>query len=92
MISRRTEKVCAYATLICLAREQHALFDVVLPPDKIATKAQKITIKLPWEIKTVFSDVLPTNDDEDEDDIEAHEASIERLKVCRVVHSSLLAL
>ena len=30
----------------------------------------------------MFSDVLPTDDEEDEDDIEAHEASIQRLKVC----------
>ena len=30
---------------------------------------------------TMFSDVLPTDDEEDEDDIEAHEASIQRLKV-----------
>ncbi|THG95870.1 hypothetical protein EW026_g5851 [Hermanssonia centrifuga] len=48
--------------------------------DKLAAKAQKITIKLPWEIMTMFSDVLPTDDEEDEDDIEAHEASIQRLK------------
>ena len=48
--------------------------------DKLAAKAQKITIKLPWEITTIFSDVLPTDDEEDEDDIEAHEASIQRLK------------
>ena len=47
----------------------------------MTTKAQKITIKLPWEIMTMFSDVLPTDDEEDEDDIEAHEASIQRLKV-----------
>lgn len=30
---------------------------------------------------TIFSDVLATDDEEDEDDIEAHEASIQRLKV-----------
>lgn len=48
--------------------------------DKLTTKAQKITIKLPWEIMTIYSDVLPTDDEEDEDDIEAHEASIQRLK------------
>ncbi|KAI0757574.1 transcription initiation factor IID, 18kD subunit-domain-containing protein [Daedaleopsis nitida] len=48
--------------------------------DKLAAKAQKITIKLPWEIMNMFSDVLPTDDEEDEDDIEAHEASILRLK------------
>ncbi len=29
----------------------------------------------------MFSDVLATDDEEDEDDIEAHEASIQRLKV-----------
>lgn len=48
--------------------------------DKLTAKAQKITIKLPWEIMTIFSDVLQTDDEEDEDDIEAHEASIQRLK------------
>ncbi|KAF7789394.1 hypothetical protein EIP86_000338 [Pleurotus ostreatoroseus] len=48
--------------------------------DKLTAKAQKITIKLPWEIMTMFSDVLATDDEEDEDDIEAHEASIQRLK------------
>lgn len=47
----------------------------------MAAKAQKITIKLPWEIMNVFSDVLPDDDEEDDDDIEAHEASKQRLKV-----------
>lgn len=49
--------------------------------EKLTAKAQKITIKLPWEIITIYSDVLQTDDEEDEDDIEAHEASIQRLKV-----------
>jgi transcription initiation protein SPT3 len=49
--------------------------------DKLTTKAQKITIKLPWELATMYSEVLPEDDEEDEDDIEAHEASIQRLKV-----------
>lgn len=54
--------------------------------DKLAAKAQKITIKLPWEITTIYSEVLKqsghqSDDEEDEDDIEAHEASILRLKV-----------
>ena len=43
------------------------------PPDKLASRAQKITIKLPWEIMTIYSDVLPKTDeeeDEDEDDDE----------------------
>ena len=35
--------------------------------DKLTTKAQKITIKLPWEIVTIFSDVLPADEEEDED-------------------------
>ncbi|KAI0920994.1 hypothetical protein AcW1_004883 [Taiwanofungus camphoratus] len=48
--------------------------------EKLTAKAQKITIKLPWEIMTIYSDVLQTDDEEDEDDIEAHEASIQRLK------------
>jgi transcription initiation protein SPT3 len=54
--------------------------------DKLTAKAQKITIKLPWEINTIYSEVLKqsghqSDDEEDEDDIEAHEASILRLKV-----------
>ncbi|KDQ64166.1 hypothetical protein JAAARDRAFT_201557 [Jaapia argillacea MUCL 33604] len=48
--------------------------------DKLTAKAQKITVKLPWEITTIYSDVLPEDDEEDEEDIEAHEASILRLK------------
>ncbi|KAI0700618.1 TFIID-domain-containing protein [Cytidiella melzeri] len=48
--------------------------------DKLTQKAQKITIKLPWELLTMFQDVLPQDEEEDEDDIEAHEASIQRLK------------
>jgi len=48
--------------------------------DKLNAKAQKITIKLPWEILTIYSEVLPQDDEEDEDDIEAHEASVLRLK------------
>jgi transcription initiation protein SPT3 len=40
---------------------------------------------LPWEITTIYSEVLrqsghQSDDEEDEDDIEAHEASIQRLK------------
>jgi len=54
--------------------------------DKLAAKAQKITIKLSWEIPAIYSEVLrqsghQSDDEEDEDDIEAHEASIQRLKV-----------
>ncbi|KAF7332458.1 SAGA complex subunit spt3 [Mycena kentingensis (nom. inval.)] len=53
--------------------------------EKLASKAQKITIKLPWEITTIYSEVLKqsghqSDDEEDEDDIEAHEASTIRLK------------
>ncbi|KAH8118434.1 TFIID domain-containing protein [Phellopilus nigrolimitatus] len=55
------------------------------PDDKLASKAQKITVKLPWEITAMYSEVLKqaghqSDDEEDEDDIEAHEASIQRLK------------
>lgn len=54
--------------------------------DKLTAKAQKITVKLPWEITAIYSEVLKqtghqSDDEEDEDDIEAHEASIQRLKV-----------
>ena len=66
----RTVKLCSFGCFL----------------DKLTTKAQKITIKLPWEIQTIYSEVLKnsghqSDDEEDEDDIEAHEASIQRLKV-----------
>ncbi|KAI0068696.1 TFIID-domain-containing protein [Artomyces pyxidatus] len=53
--------------------------------DKLTAKAQKITIKLPWEITTIYSEVLKqsghqSDDEEDEDDLEAQEAALERLK------------
>ncbi|KIJ37441.1 hypothetical protein M422DRAFT_178076 [Sphaerobolus stellatus SS14] len=53
--------------------------------EKLTAKAQKITIKLPWEITTIYSEALKqaghqSDDEEDEDDIEAHEASIQRLR------------
>jgi transcription initiation protein SPT3 len=59
--------------------------------DKMTTKAQKITIKLSWEISTIYSEVLKetghqSDDEEDEDDIEAHEASIQRLRVRSLRH------
>ncbi len=64
--------------------------------DKLAAKAQKITIKLPWEITTIYSEVLKqsghqSDDEEDEDDIEAHEASIQRLKASRILLCICLA-
>jgi transcription initiation protein SPT3 len=54
--------------------------------DKLTAKAQKITIKLPWEVTTIYSEALKqsghqSDDEEDEDDLEAQEASLERLKV-----------
>lgn len=65
--------------------------------DKLTTKAQKITIKLPWEITTIYSEVLrqsghQSDDEEDEDDLEAQEASRERLKVCQTHISSTSTL
>jgi hypothetical protein len=59
---------------------------ILVLEEKLTAKAQKITIKLPWEITTIYSEVLKqsghqSDDEEDEDDIEAHEASIQRLRV-----------
>ncbi|THH06542.1 hypothetical protein EW146_g9581 [Bondarzewia mesenterica] len=50
--------------------------------DKLTGKAQKIIIKLSWEITTIFSEVLrrshhQEDDEENEDDLEAQEASLE---------------
>jgi transcription initiation protein SPT3 len=52
----------------------------------LTAKAQKITIKLPWEVTTIYSEAVKqsghqSDDEEDEDDLEAQEASLERLKV-----------
>ncbi|KAG8679789.1 Transcription initiation protein spt3 [Ceratobasidium sp. 394] len=54
--------------------------------DEATTKPRKMTIKLPWDIITVYSEVLRTgvnakeDEDEDEDEVEAHEDSIARLR------------
>jgi transcription initiation protein SPT3 len=53
--------------------------------EETATKANpghKMKIKIPWEITNIFSEYLPENsDDEDEDEKEAYEDSKKRLKV-----------
>ncbi|CAE6516239.1 unnamed protein product [Rhizoctonia solani] len=54
--------------------------------DEGTTKPRKMTVKLPWDIVTVYSEVLRTgvnakeDEDEDEDEVEAHEDSIARLR------------
>jgi hypothetical protein len=60
-------------------------------------KSRKIKIKLPWELSTIYSEYLggPGGDDreeEDEDDIEAHADSLQRLKVSDALKSTLLRL
>jgi len=45
-----------------------------------------MTVKLPWEIPTIYSEILKqsghrSDDEEDEDEMEAHEDSIQRLRV-----------
>ncbi|KAG8865156.1 Transcription initiation protein spt3 [Tulasnella sp. 330] len=57
------------------------------------SKPHKMSVKLPWELTTVYSEALKTatannpsyisgnkSDDEDEDEMEAHEDSLRRLK------------
>lgn len=59
-----------------------------------AAKPKKRIIKLSWDITTIYSEILKTNaannpnrrgghvsDDEDEDETEAHEDSVKRLRV-----------
>jgi transcription initiation protein SPT3 len=63
-----------------------------------------MSIKLPWELTTVYTEALRTatanipsytsgnkSDDEDEDEMEAHEDSLRRLKVGHVVRSATKA-
>ena len=50
-------------------------------------RSRKMKIKLPWEISTLYSEHLggingEEREEEDDDDIEAHEDSLQRLKVC----------
>lgn len=57
-----------------------------LRPVENPVKSRKMKIKLPWEVSTVYSEHLrpaagDEAEDEDEDDIEAHEDSLQRLKV-----------
>lgn len=59
------------------------------------SKPKKRIIKLSWDIVTIYSDVLKTlsanhpnrhgghSDDEDDDELEAHEDSVKRLRVGR---------
>ncbi|KAG9074633.1 Transcription initiation protein spt3, partial [Ceratobasidium sp. 370] len=52
--------------------------------DEATIKPRKMTVKLPWDIVTVYSEVLGAgvnaeDEDEDEDEVEAHEDSIARL-------------
>lgn len=49
-------------------------------------RSRKMKIKLPWELSTVYSEHLgglggEEREEEDDDDIEAHEDSLQRLKV-----------
>ena len=58
-------------------------------------KPHKMSVKLSWELTTIYSDILRTaaannpnqkqkgnqSDDEDEDEMEAHEDSVRRLRV-----------
>jgi hypothetical protein len=63
--------------------------------DPNTAKPHKMSVKLPWELTTTYSEVLKSlslsnpnlagggnkSDDEDEDELEAHEDSLRRLKV-----------
>lgn len=49
-------------------------------------KSQKLKLKIPWELSSIYNDVLVGNEDndddeEDQDDKEAYEASEKRLRV-----------
>ena len=68
------------------ATEMDALDDPIAVGDGPSTKATKMKIRLPWEISSIYSEhvlALPNADGEEEeaeDDVEAHEASMQRLK------------
>ncbi|KAG8926529.1 Transcription initiation protein spt3 [Tulasnella sp. 418] len=56
-------------------------------PDPNTAKPHKMSVKLPWELVTLYSEILRNNpannanqDDEDEDEMEAHEDSVRRLR------------
>ena len=58
--------------------------------DKLTAKAQKITIKLPWEITTIYSEVLKQSghQSDDEEDEDEDKKPLTR-KSLRVVSSSI---
>lgn len=72
----------------------HFTYSLVLMmiPEQNPAKPKKRIVKLSWEITTIYSDVIKTlaanhgrhtghSDDEDEDEMEAHEDSVKRLRV-----------
>ena len=70
------------------------------PLEQNTAKPKKRIVKLSWEITTIYSDVIKTlaanhgrhtghSDDEDEDEMEAHEDSVKRLRVCLLRISSM---
>lgn len=67
--------------------------------DKSTLKGRKTMVKLPWELMTPFSDFLrglPTSmnkdeeDEEDDDEMQAHQDSMQRLRVCSTSQSTQL--
>ncbi|SNX81421.1 related to SPT3 - general transcriptional adaptor or co-activator [Melanopsichium pennsylvanicum] len=68
------------------ASEMDALDDATTMDGPGGVKATKMKIRLPWEISSIYSEhvlALPNADgdeEEDDDDLEAHEASMQRLK------------
>jgi transcription initiation protein SPT3 len=60
--------------------------------EKAAAKGRKSMVKLPWELLTPFSEFLrgvpgkqnrEDDEDEDEDEMQAHQDSMQRLRVSR---------
>lgn len=77
---------------------------MLILPEKSTAKGRKTMVKLPWELFTPFSDFLRTipnaqntnredDEEEDEDEMQAHQDSMQRLRVSSVPHilSTLLA-
>lgn len=55
-----------------------------------AMKGRKQMVKLPWELLTPFTSFLRSmpgkeeEDEEDDDELQAHEDSMQRLRVCSI--------
>lgn len=79
-------EVSSYSICHTIQHKVAYLVSIIMSIVDNPIKSRKMKIKLPWELSTIYSEYLggvggDDREEEDEDDIEAHEDSLQRLKV-----------